>query len=247
VGRFGWKASSATVLQQTADALNGDMGVTTSLLPKHFCGRATAGSDCRAADANGPELADADVDRISHYLSLLGVPAQRHFRGQQFNGIPAPTIVEQLKQGGAVITAAQQAENRMQDRVARGGQLFAQTRCTSCHAASLTTGGAHKFAELRNQLIHPYTDLLLHDMGAGLADEVGEGDASPSEWRTPPLWGIGDATRDPRRTSLLHDGRARSIAEAILWHGGEAQASRDAFVRMPATDRDALLRFVASH
>ncbi|CAG9182466.1 hypothetical protein LMG32289_05094 [Cupriavidus pampae] len=246
VGRFGWKASSSTVLQQTADALNGDMGVTTSLLPKHFCGRATTGSDCRAADANGPELGDADVDLISRYLSLLGVPAQRHFKGQQFNGIPAPTIVDQLKQGGATITAAQQAESRMQDRVARGGQLFTQARCTSCHAASLTTGGSHKFAELRNQLIHPYTDLLLHDMGQDLADNYPQGSASGSEWRTAPLWGLGLLSSIDPNTRYLHDGRARTIEEAILWHGGQGAPARDRFKALSADDRQQLIDFVKS-
>lgn len=246
VGRFGWKASSSTVLQQTVDALNGDMGVTTSLLPQHFCGRATGGSDCRAADASSPELGDADVDLITHYLSLLGVPAQRHFKGQQFNGVAAPAIVEQLKQGGGAVVAAQQAESRAQDRVARGAQLFAQARCASCHTASLTTGGAHKFAELRNQLIHPYTDLLLHDMGAELADNYPQGNASGAEWRTAPLWGLGLLASIDPNTRYLHDGRARTVAEAILWHGGQGSAARDRFRSMSADDRQQLIEFINS-
>lgn len=246
VGRFGWKGSSSTVLQQTVDALNGDMGVTSTLLPKHFCGRATTGNDCRAADANSPELGDADVDRIAHYLSLLGVPAQRHFKGQQFNGVPAPTIVNQLKQGGGAVVAAEQAESRAQDRVARGGTLFTQARCASCHAASLTTGGGHKFAELRNQLIHPYTDLLLHDMGTDLADNYPQGNASGSEWRTAPLWGLGLLSSINANTRYLHDGRARTVEEAILWHGGQASAARDRFKAMNADDRQQLIEFVNS-
>lgn len=246
VGRFGWKATSSTVQQQTVDALSGDMGVTTSLLPKHFCGRAISDGGCRAADANSPELGDTEVKLITHYLSLLGVPARRHFAGQQYLGVPAPTIVDQLASNPGAVTAAEQAERTAQDRVARGGRLFAQARCTSCHAASLTTGGAHKFAELRNQLIHPYTDLLLHDMGVGLADNYPQGKASGAEWRTAPLWGLGLLASIDPQTRYLHDGRARSIEEAILWHGGQGGAARDRFKAMQADDRKQMIEFVKS-
>ncbi|MEL6220393.1 MAG: di-heme oxidoredictase family protein, partial [Pseudomonadota bacterium] len=95
-------------------------------------------------------------------------------------------------------------------------------------------------------LIWPYTDLLLHDMGEGLADNRPEGRASGREWRTPPLWGIGLTGAVSGHSSLLHDGRARSLLEAVLWHGGEAQAARDAVVAMPKTDRAALIRFLES-
>jgi CxxC motif-containing protein (DUF1111 family) len=100
--------------------------------------------------------------------------------------------------------------------------------------------------ELRNQTIHPYTDLLLHDMGAGLADNLGEGPASGSEWRTAPLWNIGFTAEVSGGEAYLHDGRARSIEEAILWHGGEAEASKQAFIGMSAADRAALVRFIQS-
>ncbi|MGL5008803.1 MAG: di-heme oxidoredictase family protein, partial [Paracoccaceae bacterium] len=96
------------------------------------------------------------------------------------------------------------------------------------------------------QLIWPYTDLLLHDMGEGLADNRPEGRATGREWRTPPLWGIGLTAQVSGQTEFLHDGRARSLLEAILWHGGEAQAARDAVVAMPAADREALVAFLES-
>ncbi|MBY0273751.1 thiol oxidoreductase [Candidatus Binatia bacterium] len=126
-----------------------------------------------------------------------------------------------------------------------GEELFVRARCDACHVPSWETGAGPEPAAAGHR-IRPYTDLLLHDMGPGLADAVGEGDATAAEWRTPALWGLGRAVRDPRRTSLLHDGRARDVTEAILWHGGEAQSSRDAFARMSADERSALLRFLES-
>jgi CxxC motif-containing protein (DUF1111 family) len=102
------------------------------------------------------------------------------------------------------------------------------------------------FPELSNQRIRPYTDLLLHDMGEGLADGRPDFAAGPRDWRTPPLWGIGLFETVNGHTNYLHDGRARNLSEAILWHGGEAQNAREAFVRMSRGDRDALLRFLRS-
>ena len=124
-------------------------------------------------------------------------------------------------------------------------------RCTACHAAQLKTGGGHLFAELRNQTIRPYTDLLLHDMGPGLADNFAEGQARGALWRTAPLWGIGytDKVMGKGRSAdvgYLHDGRARTLTEAILWHGGEADAARQRFEALPRTDREALLAFLRS-
>jgi CxxC motif-containing protein (DUF1111 family) len=243
VGRFGWRATAATVLQQTAFALNADMGVTTSILPKHFCGQASSGADCRAADANGYELSNKDLELIARYTSLLAVPPQRHFAGEQPLGIPADTILAQA----AAVTAAQiSAEQAMQARVARGNALFAQARCTACHAPSLTTGPGHRFAELRNQLIRPYTDLLLHDLGPDLADNFPQGTASGQEWRTAPLWGLGLLTSINPDVRYLHDGRARTLEEAILWHGGQAAASRERFKALSADDRQSLLAYVKS-
>lgn len=100
--------------------------------------------------------------------------------------------------------------------------------------------------ELRNQTIRPYTDLLLHDMGSGLADNMGEGIASGSEWRTPPLWSIGLTTGVSGGEAYLHDGRARTIEEAILWHGGEAESAKQSFLGMSSVDRAALVRFIKS-
>jgi CxxC motif-containing protein (DUF1111 family) len=129
--------------------------------------------------------------------------------------------------------------------VTRGRDLFAAARCSACHLTELRTGPSD-LPELANQVIHPYTDLLLHDMGEALADGRPVFDASANEWRTAPLWGLGLIAKVNGHTFLLHDGRARSIVEAVLWHGGEAAASRECFRSMSKQDRAALVAFLES-
>lgn len=130
--------------------------------------------------------------------------------------------------------------------VTRGEALFAQTNCSSCHQPEFKTGTHSNIAELSNQTINPYSDLLLHDMGEGLADNRPDFLASSQEWRTPPLWGIGLTKTVNAHTRFLHDGRARNLSEAILWHGGEAEASKQQYIGMPKADRDALIAFLNS-
>lgn len=130
--------------------------------------------------------------------------------------------------------------------VLRGKAAFAAARCSSCHHPSFVTRDDALEAELAGQSIWPYTDLLLHDLGTGLADDLPEGAADGHEWRTPPLWSLGLLETINDRRALLHDGRARTIEEAILWHGGEATGSRTAYESLSADDRRALLRFVES-
>jgi CxxC motif-containing protein (DUF1111 family) len=140
------------------------------------------------------------------------------------------------------------ARRNLSDAQAQQGEaLFASAGCAACHVATLTTSAYHPLAELRSQVIRPYTDLLLHDMGAGLADTLSEGNASGAEWRTAPLWSIGlTAGVSGGGEAYLHDGRARNLAEAILWHGGEAETAKEAFRNMGATLRAALLKFLQS-
>jgi len=129
--------------------------------------------------------------------------------------------------------------------VRQGKRLFEQVKCSSCHRTTFVTG-PHMLDALANQTIHPYTDLLLHDMGEGLADHRPAGDANGNEWRTPPLWGIGLTQIINPNASFLHDGRARNLEEAILWHGGEASGARDHFKSLSAKERKALLAFLNS-
>ncbi len=137
------------------------------------------------------------------------------------------------------------ARRNMRDsEVQSGEKLFARAQCAVCHVPELRTAAFPPMRQLSNRSFRPYTDLLLHDMGEGLADGRPDFLAGPRDWRTPPLWGLGLSQTVSGTPALLHDGRARSVAEAILWHGGEAQASREYFRNMPRGDRDALVRFV---
>ena len=132
------------------------------------------------------------------------------------------------------------------ESVRQGAELFNETGCAGCHTPRHQTGTAADRPDLSNQTIWPYTDLLLHDMGPALADGRGEFLANGNEWRTPPLWGIGLAQVVNPQSGFLHDGRARTIEEALLWHGGEARPAADRYRQMPATDRQALLDFLNS-
>lgn len=127
--------------------------------------------------------------------------------------------------------------------VQQGSVLFDDIGCSSCHVRSVETGPS-TIAALAEQTVQPFTDLLLHDMGEGLADGRPDFLATGTEWRTPPLWGIGLIDDVNGQRFLLHDGRARTIEEAILWHGGEAQASTDLFVALSADERSAVLEFL---
>jgi CxxC motif-containing protein (DUF1111 family) len=132
------------------------------------------------------------------------------------------------------------------DDVQHGAALFVETGCAACHRPTFTTGDVPDEPWASHQKIHPYTDLLLHDMGPELADGRSDFEASGSEWRTPPLWGLGLQKTVNGHTRLLHDGRARDVSEAILWHGGEAQRAKEAYRNLSKVDRTALLAFLDS-
>ena len=240
LGRFGWKANTATVDDQVAGAFTyADIGITSSLHPDENCPEPQ--SACAAApdgseeasdtgkippdgtgdapdgetipsDGSGkiPEITDSRFDAVSFYIRTLAVPAMRD---------PDDPFTQ------------------------AGGELFLDIGCASCHTSTLTTGPSD-IATLAEQTIHPFTDLLLHDMGEGLADGRPDFLASGREWRTPPLWGVGLIDEINGERFLLHDGRARTLEEAILWHGGEAEASKEAFRLAEKSDREALIAFL---
>jgi CxxC motif-containing protein (DUF1111 family) len=144
-------------------------------------------------------------------------------------------------------TLAVPARRSLDDpQVRRGEALFAGAGCAECHVPELRTGESPEAPLLSNQVIRPYTDLLLHDMGEGLADHRPDYLAGGRDWRTAPLWGLGLSEAVNGNATLLHDGRARNAAEAILWHGGEAADAREAFSALPREDRAALLAFLSS-
>lgn len=132
------------------------------------------------------------------------------------------------------------------DSVLRGKELFHRIQCAACHIPEMKTRVNASFPELSNQTIRPFSDFLLHDMGPDLADGRPDFEASGREWRTPPLWGIGLQHVVSRHSFFLHDGRARNVIEAILWHGGEGQKSRDLFVALPQKDKEAIFEFLNS-
>jgi CxxC motif-containing protein (DUF1111 family) len=208
VGRFGWKANAPNLVQQTAGAYNGDMGITSSIFPAESCEGQVPGCAPHAPEVNGQTVLD-----VAFYTQTLAVPARRN----------------------------------LEDPVAsQGERLFHATGCGNCHLATLRTGALAGVPEVTGQIIHPYTDLLLHDMGPGLADDRPDFLASGREWRTPPLWGIGLVQTVNGHSNFLHDGRARSLLEAVLWHGGEAAAARDRVRAFSASERQALLAFLES-
>lgn len=131
-------------------------------------------------------------------------------------------------------------------QVLRGKQVFYEIGCTSCHTPKFVTHTLKDQPEQSFQLIWPYTDMLLHDMGPGLADGLPEARATGREWRTPPLWGIGLTQTASGHSYFLHDGRARSLLEAILWHGGEAESHKQSVIDIPPKDRAALIQFLES-
>ncbi len=138
------------------------------------------------------------------------------------------------------------ARNLSAAEAIRGRQVFQQLRCAVCHQPELKTGMNHDYPELSEQIIRPYSDLLLHDMGDGLSDRRPVFTASGREWRTPPLWGLGLTAKVSGHSTLLHDGRARDVTEAILWHGGEAETAREQFRSLSREDRNALVVFLQS-
>ncbi|ESY24669.1 MULTISPECIES: di-heme oxidoredictase family protein [unclassified Mesorhizobium] len=217
LGRFGWKAQTASIPQQAADAFAGDIGISTPEEPSHW-------GDCTAAEKAcldmpngvqkrlGPVEAPPPVmDLVTFYSQNLAVPARRD--------VGAPAVLA-------------------------GKKLFYEIGCIACHTPKFVTMRGNKAQAF--QLIWPYSDFLLHDMGPGLADGQAVGDATGSEWRTPPLWGIGLTKTVNGNAFFLHDGRARTLTEAILWHGGEGQKARDRFAAANTADRDALIKFLES-
>ena len=219
LGRFGWKAQNPTVRHQSASAFAGDIGISSPEVPKHF-------GDCTEAQYNCLKM-------------TTGVQAR-------LGETEAPDPVMDLVTFYSKNLAVPARRNVDDPTVLRGKELFYGTGCTSCHTPKYVTRRDTDDKAQAFQLIWPYSDFLLHDMGDGLADGQQVGVANGREWRTPPLWGIGLTETVNGHTFFLHDGRARNLTEAILWHGGEAQAARDAFAAMERDDRDALLAFLES-
>ena len=224
LGRFGWKANQPNLRQQTAAAFLGDIGATSEFFPEENC----------------PAV----------QVQCLDLPSASKCGGQGgCTGNYRPEVVPSRLNNITFYlqTLAVPARRNVDDAAAKRGEaLFAQAGCDACHVPELKTGSKVAIAAAANLVIHPYTDLLLHDMGEELADGRPDFRASGREWRTPPLWGIGLTRTVSGHNDLLHDGRARDVIEAILWHGGDADKSRESFRSMPKADRAALVKFLES-
>ncbi len=219
LGRFGWKAGQPTVAQQAAAAFRGDIGISTPLYPRPWGDCMPAQRACRAAPHGGRSI----TERVEAEAALFDLLV---FYSRNL-GVPARRGLDDAQ-------------------VLEGKRLFYDANCTGCHRPKFVTRRDSIGEEQSFQLIWPYTDLLLHDMGEGLADGRPEGLATGREWRTPPLWGIGLTETVSGHSLFLHDGRARGLLEAILWHGGEAEAAKRRVVAMTRDEREALLAFLRS-
>ncbi len=218
LGRFGLKAGAPTVREQSAGAFAGDIGISNPLFADPFGECTTIQDACQTAPHGDGDDRDFEVD--AEGLDLVTFYSRNL-------GVPARRDMDKPE-------------------VLRGKQVFVETGCASCHRPKFVTHRLVDQPEQSFQLIWPHTDMLLHDMGAGLADNRPEARANGREWRTPPLWGIGLTERVSGHTYFLHDGRARSLLEAVLWHGGEAQTARDTVAAMPPDDRAALIAYLES-
>lgn len=211
LGRFGWKANQPNLLQQTADAFNGDIGITSSINPdENLSGKTQKTNYANLLTGGNPEISDKTLTDVVFYQRSLAVPARRNVKDTD---------------------------------VIKGKKIMTELGCTKCHKERFVTGFS-SIPQLSGQTIYPYTDLLLHDMGTDLADNRPDFLASGTEWRTPPLWGIGLIKTVNKHTFLMHDGRARNLTEAILWHGGEAQNAKNNFIKLSKTERQSLINFL---
>ena len=235
IGRFGWKANQPSLLQQAAAAYNGDLGITSPFFPLE--------SNVPGGGRNkkGPKV-HGKTSNLSN-LSAVAVMLNNSAAISGPTDIDAQTLLSTAFYTGTLGVPA--TRNSTDAQVLAGQALFVSAKCAACHTPVLETGSSASYG-LGGQTIHPYTDLLLHDMGPGLADGRPDFQATGSEWRTAPLWGLGLSATTSNHTNYLHDGRARNVMEAIMWHGGEGDVSRRYVEQLSETDRDALVAFVKS-
>ncbi len=213
IGRFGWKATQAKLINQITDALSNEQGIKTRYQPHHNC--TSFQQKCIESDAlsNAIELIDEDLTSLVFFTQTIPVPERRN--SDHFD-------------------------------VIQGQRIFNSISCQKCHVDHYITSYIEDMPVLSEQAIYPYTDLLLHDMGEALSDNRPVGNASAREWRTPPLWGIGLNNIISGDESYLHDGRAKTLEQAILWHGGEAETAKNKFTSLTKTQRDQLIAFLKS-
>ena len=220
MGRFGLKSNKPTLNMIVAGAFTNDLGITNSLAPNQPC------TDLQPSCLNIPN----GNDKVDGHKVPVELPDPLLELVVNFNRDLAPV----------------ERRNSKDKDVLAGRELFYQTGCNQCHNPRFVTQKSEQTPHLSEQIIWPYSDFLLHDMGPDLADGRPDFLATGNEWRTPPLWGVGLLSQVNGMATLLHDGRARTVEEAILWHGGEAESAKSRFVSLEKEDRERLIKFVNS-
>ena len=220
MGRFGLKSNKPTLNMIVAGAFTNDLGITNSLAPNQPC------TDLQPSCLNIPN----GNDKVDGHKVPVELPDPLLKLVVNFNRDLAPV----------------ERRNSKDKDVLAGRELFYQTGCNQCHNPRFVTQKSESAPHLSEQIIWPYSDFLLHDMGPDLADGRPDFLATGNEWRTPPLWGVGLLSQVNGMATLLHDGRARTVEEAILWHGGEAESAKSRFVSLEKEDRERLIKFVNS-
>ena len=219
VGRFGYKASTPSVSVQNQLAFNTDLGLSTQHFPAPSGDCTPLQTECmQSPNGNSVHLGNLEVDEQQSRLVDLYV------------SLAAPPAMRNLSEPDFL----------------DGKDIFMASGCASCHTPKMTTDNQSSFHVLKNRTFYPFTDMLLHDMGAELSAGFPSYSATPQEWRTAPLWGLGLSEQVSGRVGFLHDGRARTIEEAILWHGGEAEQSQQAYKRLSKEYRQKLIYFLES-
>lgn len=219
VGKFGWKATVATLSEQNQSAFNGDLGLSTPLVTSPY-------GDCTQAQTACLNLANGN----SEHLDNLEVSNQIMLLVNKFSALSAPSKIRNLSD----------------KKFMQGKLVFDQLNCAGCHTPKMTTSNETEYKVLASKTFYPFSDFLLHEMGPDLADTGNEFNANGQEWRTPPLWGNALNKITSGRESYLHDGRARNLVEAIAWHGGEAKQSQLGFLQLNKTQRNDLIYFLES-
>lgn len=217
IGRFGLKANKPSLKMIVAGAFKNDIGISSPLFPDQPC--STQQTSCNT-QVNGNTPEHGNVELSAELLTLA----------TNFNRDLAPVI----------------RRNSQNKQVMQGRELFYRTGCNQCHQPRFITAKSEQTKHLSQQTIWPYSDLLLHDMGPELADGRPDFLATGREWRTAPLWGVGLLQQVNGSQVLLHDGRAQTVEQAILWHGGEAELAKNSFVNLTNKQRAQLIKFVNS-
>jgi CxxC motif-containing protein (DUF1111 family) len=238
ITRFGWKAQNKSLLMFAGEAYNVEQGVSNILFPEERAGAASNLTGCFGLDTAGGGPED-----FVNYSATTTSPTGSNAVFEAFSDIMRFTFFMEMTAPPRVGTPSLNGATVAQASLTNGSKLFDQLGCSGCHTRTLTTGPNSQFTAMANVAIHPFSDFAVHDMGSKLADGISQGNAGPSEFRTTPLWGVG------QRIFFLHDGRTRDIRDAVIQHSngdGEALVSIAQFTQLSGSDMQDVLNFLRS-